>query len=168
MTSKEKTLDQVVQDLQGLGPGDLQVVADAVDALQQAGIDQHRFLIDFWGISAAQEGPGRWIARMPIKPQVLNMLRIVHGGATYTLADTVMGYAVWQQYQGQKACVTVEIKMTYIAPGRGRELVAEVEVLRAGATLAYTDCRVRDDTGRLVATASGTYYAWDPSQSLPD
>lgn len=168
MTEKQSSLESIVTQLEKLGPADLEVVAHALSALDQAPIDQHRFVIDFWGITMDEQGEGRLSARMPIRPQVLNPLGIVHGGVTYTLTDTVMGYAVWQQYQGQKAAVTVEVKITYLAPGRGEELIAEATILRAGNTLAYTECRVRDDRGRLVATATGTYYVWDPTQTLPD
>lgn len=168
LTEKDPSLDAIVQALGRLSPADLRVVGDAVAALRKAPIDNHLFLVDFWGIKLEQNSAGDWVGTMPITPQVLNPLQIVHGGASYTLADTAMGWAVWQQYQGQKAVVTVEIKMTYLAPGRGRELRAETRILRAGATLAYTECRIQDERGRLVAMATGTYYAWDPSASLPD
>lgn len=124
--------------------------------------------MDFWGITIDEAEGDAARARMPITPQVLNPLRIVHGGATYTLADTVMGFAAWRAYKGEKACVTVEIKISYIAPGRGKELVAEARVLRRGRTLTYVDCRIVDDQSRLVATATGTFFAWDPSQRLPE
>lgn len=168
ITNKPSSLESIVARLEKLGPADLEVVSHALSALDQAPIDQHRFVMDFWGITMEEAGEGRLVARMPIRPQVLNPLGIVHGGVTYTLTDSAMGYAVWQQYQGQKAAVTVEVKITYLAPGRGKELLAEATVLRAGNTLAYTECRVRDDRGRLVATATGTYYVWDLTQILPD
>ena len=168
MPREQPTAENLAVILQKLSPTELQVVADALAALKKAPIDKCRFLTDFWGITVEEETPGRWRGHMPIRPQILNRQHIVHGGATYTLADSLMGYAVWRRYQGTMACVTVEIKITYVAPGRGEELVAEVQVLRAGQTLAYTDCRVLDDTGRLVAVATGTFYVWDPSQPLPD
>lgn len=167
-TEKDPSLEAVVQALGQLSPGDLRVVGDAVAALHKAPIDSHLFLVDFWGIKLERNEAGDWVGTMPITPQILNPLQIVHGGASYTLADTVMGWAVWQQYEARKAVVTVEIKMTYLAPGRGKELRAETKILRAGATLAYTECRIQDERGRLVAAATGTYYSWDPSAALPD
>lgn len=165
---KQQLVESIAAGLKDLGPDDLAVVADAVASLKHVSIDQHRFVMDFWGIQSEQVDDGRVIARMPIRPQVLNPLGIVHGGVTATLADSVMGYAVWQQYHGQRAAVSVEVKTTYISPGRGKELIAEANILRAGSTLAYAECRIRDDRGRLVAAATGTYYVWDPTQVLPD
>lgn len=165
----EKTsLDSIITAIKALGPADKQVVADVLSALEKAPIDQYRFIMDFWGIEMELQSNGHMLGRMPITPQALNPLGIVHGGITFTLADTAMGVAVWEQYHGTRASVTVETKITYLAPGRGRQLIADVTVLRAGQTLAYTECRIQNDEGRLIATATGTYYVWDPTQKLPD
>ncbi|MHB9145693.1 MAG: PaaI family thioesterase [Symbiobacteriia bacterium] len=168
MAENTPSLDSAIAALKALGPADQKVVTDVLAALGKAPIDQNRFVMDFWGIEMERQANGHVLGRMPITPQALNPLGIVHGGITYTLADSAMGLAVWEQYHGSRAAVTVETKITYLAPGRGRELIADVTVLRAGQTLAYTECRIQNDEGRLIATATGTYYVWDPVQKLPD
>jgi acyl-coenzyme A thioesterase PaaI-like protein len=52
--------------------------------------------------------------------------------------------------------MTVELKVSFIEPGEGK-LIAEGRCLRAGKSLAFCEGEVRDQSGKLVAKALGTF-----------
>ncbi len=79
---------------------------------------------------------------------------VVHGGATYALADTVGGAAVVSL--SRDVSPTVDMRIDYLAPVTG-DIHAAAEVIRYGSSLAMVHVRVFDDDDTRVATAQGTY-----------
>jgi acyl-coenzyme A thioesterase PaaI-like protein len=53
-------------------------------------------------------------------------------------------------------CVTVEMKVSFMQPGRG-ELRAFARVLHRTTTMAYCEGEIRDSEGNFVAKALGTF-----------
>ncbi|HEV7580688.1 MAG TPA: PaaI family thioesterase [Mycobacterium sp.] len=87
-----------------------------------------------------------------------NTLGIVHGGAVCTLLDTVTGRALHTTLPAGVGYSTVEIKVNYlkavtVASGM---LTAVGTVVKAGSRIGFTEAKVRDASGKLVATASST------------
>ena len=80
---------------------------------------------------------------------------VVHGGVTYSLADTVGGAAVYSVV-GSSA-PTVDMRTDYLAPATGEQLHAEAETLRVGNALATVDVTVTDGSGTPVAECRGVY-----------
>jgi uncharacterized protein (TIGR00369 family) len=50
----------------------------------------------------------------------------------------------------------VELKINFFRPMRHGKLTAEAKVIKAGGTLGYVECDVKDQDGRLVAKAAST------------
>jgi uncharacterized protein (TIGR00369 family) len=48
------------------------------------------------------------------------------------------------------------LKINFLGAVRKDTLTAEARVLKAGSTLGYVECDVKDQTGRLVARAAST------------
>lgn len=71
------------------------------------------------------------------------------GGAVRTLRDEAEIRA--------RPHATSDLHVSYLAPARGRELVAEARVVKMGRTAAFTQVEVRDDGGRLVAMGLVTF-----------
>lgn len=78
---------------------------------------------------------------------------VAHGGATYSLADTVGGAAVISVTES--VAPTVDMRIDYLDPTTD-DLTATAEVLRVGESVAVTDIEV-SDADRRVATARGVY-----------
>ena len=56
---------------------------------------------------------------------------------------------------GQES-TTVELKVNFVRPALGKELVAEGNILHKGRRLVVGEMAVRDQGGKLVATGLGT------------
>lgn len=80
---------------------------------------------------------------------------VVHGGVTYSLADTVGGAAVYSVVGASTP--TIDMRIDYLAPATGEELRAEAETLRVGAGVAAVDVAVTDESGTRIAECRGVY-----------
>jgi uncharacterized protein (TIGR00369 family) len=88
---------------------------------------------------------------------------VMHGGVTMALLDVAMAHAA--RSPGQRdvpatpepvGVVTIEMKTSFMRPGEGR-LVAKARLLQRTASMAFCEGSVLDETGRLVAHATGTF-----------
>lgn len=79
---------------------------------------------------------------------------VAHGGATYSLADTVGGAAVMSLTED--VCPTIDMRIDYLAPVK-TDLHASADVIRHGSSVAMARADVEDADGTQVATAQGIY-----------
>lgn len=105
------------------------------------------------GIRFEDFAPGRARATMTVRPDMANHGGQAHGGAIYSLADAVFGYAC---NSANQASVAAYCSISYLAPvDVGETLSAEVrEIERSGRSGVY-DVTVRDAAGRVVALFRG-------------
>lgn len=89
------------------------------------------------------------------KDTFLNSAGIVHGGATATLCDVAMGYAVRSL---GKIPTTVEMKINYLSPALpNKKLQAVGNVIKSGSNLVVVEGQVYCD-GKLIIKSLGTYF----------
>lgn len=77
----------------------------------------------------------------------------LHAGVMAALADTAGGYAAYTLMDPADDVLTVEFKLNFLRPVRGRELIGRGRVLHAGGRLFVCEieaCSV-EDGGRLCA-----------------
>ena len=105
-------------------------------------------------IEEAREGYAR--LAMTIREDMLSGHGIIHGGMTFTLADTAFAYACNSRNVPH---VALSVTISFTAPGNlGETLVAEaVEVVSKARTGLY-DITVRSSTGTLIGTFRWTCY----------
>ncbi len=60
------------------------------------------------------------------------------------------------RWQRGETFTTVELKINFFRPVRQGRLTAEARVVKAGGTLGYVECDVKDNAGKLVAKAAST------------
>lgn len=112
--------------------------------------------MELLGIEVTHVEPGYAEGELPfgdhLRPS--NYGKVVHGGATYALADTVGGAAVVAQ--SEDVCPTVDMRIDYLAPVTD-DLFATAEVIRYGSNLAVSHVDLHDPDDNRVATAQGTY-----------
>jgi uncharacterized protein (TIGR00369 family) len=92
-----------------------------------------------------------------------NTLGMVHGGMVCTLLDTATGCALHTTLPEGVGYTTVEIKVNYlkavtVASGT---LTAVGTVVKAGSRIGFTEGKVTDASGKLVATATTTLLVFD-------
>ena len=52
---------------------------------------------------------------------------------------------------------TVDMRIDYIAPGRGKQFIGSAEVLRMGRKGCTTRMNMHNDEGKLIATGIASY-----------
>jgi uncharacterized protein (TIGR00369 family) len=100
--------------------------------------------------------PGRAVFEMQVDERYHNPLGTLHGGIYCDLADAAMGYAYAATLAERESFTTVELKINFFRAVRKATLIAEANVVKAGRTVAYVECDVKDQTGKLVAKAAST------------
>jgi uncharacterized protein (TIGR00369 family) len=100
--------------------------------------------------------PGRAVFELEAGERHHNPMGTLHGGVYCDLADAAMGYAYAATLAEGESFTTVELKINFLRPVRRATLIAEAKVVKAGSTLGYVECEVKDERGRLVAKAAST------------
>jgi uncharacterized protein (TIGR00369 family) len=100
--------------------------------------------------------PGREVFEMTAELRHHNPLGTLHGGVYCDLADAAMGWAYAATLVEGESFTTIELKINLLRAVRQGRLTAEGKVIRAGKTVGYVECEVKDQDGKLVAKASST------------
>lgn len=130
----------------------------SVDSQQ---VNDHVFPGRFPGVAKIElilAEPGKSECKIDVVEEHLNPGGVVHGGATYTMADTGMAFALMPMLQENELSTTVEIKMSYFKAVREGSITCKTDVIKKGKRIAFLESELRDDAGDIVARASGTYY----------
>lgn len=104
------------------------------------------------GVEIREAEPGRALCAMPLRPCHMNANNAPMGGAIFTLAD--FAYAVASNGFTDKIIVSQQMAITFLAPAKGTELLAEAKCLKAGRTTCLYEVDVRDELGTYVAHAT--------------
>lgn len=108
------------------------------------------------GFSLKAIEQGRAVFEMQVDERHHNPMGTLHGGIYCDVADAAMGYAYAATLGEGDSFTTVELKINFFRPVRNGKLTAEARVVRAGATLGYVECDVKDHEGNLLARAGST------------
>ena len=100
--------------------------------------------------------PGHAIFEMEADERHHNPMGTLHGGIYCDIADAAMGYAYAATLAEGETFTTIELKINFLRAVRKATLTAEAKVVKAGNTLGYVECDVKDQTGKLVAKAAST------------
>src|SRR5271170_4995472 len=100
--------------------------------------------------------PGWAVFELEADERHHNPMGTLHGGIYCDLADAAMGYAYAATLGDGETFTTVELKINFFRPVRKGTLTAEAKVIKAGGTLGYVECDVKDQDGKLVARAAST------------
>ena len=100
--------------------------------------------------------PGRAVFEMEADERHHNPMGTLHGGIYCDLADAAVGYAYAATLGEGETFTTIELKINFLRAVRRATLTAEARVVKAGSTVGYVECDVKDQTGRLVARAAST------------
>ncbi len=81
---------------------------------------------------------------------------VMHGGASFGLADTAVAAALFTIYRADELFLTIEMKINYLEPIPPGEVIGEAYVLRSSRRSAYAEVDIWSQ-GKLAARASTTY-----------
>lgn len=90
----------------------------------------------------------------------------VHGGVFASIIDAACFWAIFHNIEDQRAgATTVDLKLNYLAPAVSGKLIAKGSQIKLGKTLGYSEARVTDGEGRLLAHGTSTLMIL-PNNSL--
>lgn len=109
-----------------------------------------------------QEGYAR--AVKTIREEDTNPLGVAHGAVLFAVADTACGSAAASY--GRKS-VTLNAAYQFLRSGAvGDRITAEAREVKHGSTISVYDAVVKDQEGRLVGSATMTFYTLDQPLDL--
>lgn len=100
----------------------------------------------------------RGYARLQVEngDKTRNPSGIMHGGASFGLADTAVALALFSLYDFANALLTIEMKINYLEPIPPGMVTADAYVLRSSRRSAYCEVDIWAE-GKLAARANTTY-----------
>ena len=111
------------------------------------------------GIERLGEGDGYCKLRMTVRPEMCNGFDIIHGGVTFSFADSALAFAC--NSHGRQA-VSIETSISHILPIKpGEVIVATAEEKSCSNRIGIYDVRVEKENGELVALFKGTVFRKD-------
>ncbi|HTR79377.1 MAG TPA: PaaI family thioesterase [Gemmatimonadaceae bacterium] len=109
------------------------------------------------GLRLTAASDGHAVFEMDVDPaRFANPMGTVHGGILCDLADAAMGVAFASTLADGESFTTLELKINFLRPVWRATLTAEGSVTQRGRNVGLVECRVTDESGRLVAKASST------------
>lgn len=123
--------------------------------------------IDDLGVDFVEAPPGEGCVVLQLEPRHLNSLEVAHGGVLMTLLDVAMAVAGRSIDPESRGGVTVEMKTTFVQAGlAGSRLTASGKAYHRSTTMTFCEGEIRDESGRLVAKATGTFKTLRRNQSV--
>ena len=115
------------------------------------------------GIEVVEIGEGVSVLRMQVRKEMLNGFDVLHGGITYSLADSSLAFA--SNGHGIQS-VSVETSISHVSPVKeGDELETEVTEVNLTRSTGLYYVTVKNQEGKAVAHFRGTVYRtgkeWD-------
>lgn len=109
----------------------------------------------YLGIRMVEIGPGRAVAEVDVRDDLVHRFGVLHGGVLATLVDQVLGSAVYPVAPAGTWPATLEFKMNYLAPVRAGVVRAASRVVGMTSRTAVVHVDVTNGE-RPVAVAVGT------------
>ena len=117
----------------------------------------HFPLQDHLGMTVTSPEPGAGRATVEVTPSLHNPNGVVHGAVLFAMVDTAMGAATMSTLDEGMACASIEVHLRFLRPASSGRITAETTVVKGGRRIVQLDGRVLDETGQLIATASGSF-----------
>lgn len=146
--------------------------------------DELRFAIDFFvktagpefsqfmGFSIESPDFNTGIIKFDMKDRLIGnpYYRVLHGGIVSASLDTVGGHTVYlnlfhklkgkppeKQFEILSKIGTIDLRIDYLRPGRGKSFTAKGYILRMGSKVAVTRMELHNDEEVLIAVGTGVY-----------
>ena len=105
--------------------------------------------------------------RFDMRPELVGnpSRQILHGGVISATLDVAGGFAIMLSIAGESPVTptsfpnmgTIDLRVDYLRPGRGRHFIATARIVRKGSRIAVVHMELHNDTGELIATGGAAY-----------
>ena len=105
--------------------------------------------------------------RFDMRPELVGnpARQILHGGVISATLDVAGGFAIMLALAAEMTGIptsfpnmgTIDLRVDYLRPGRGKYFVATARIVRKGKRIAVAHMELHNDAGELIATGGGAY-----------
>ena len=105
--------------------------------------------------------------RFAMRPELVGnpTRQILHGGVISAALDVAGGFAIMMSVAAEMETPptsflnigTIDLRVDYLRPGRGKHFIATARVVRKGSRIAVVHMELHNDEGELIATGGGAY-----------
>jgi uncharacterized protein (TIGR00369 family) len=105
--------------------------------------------------------------RFDMRPELIGnpATKILHGGVISATLDVAGGFVIMLGLAHEMDSVptsfpkmgTIDLRVDYLRPGRGKYFVATARIVRKGSRIAVTHMELHNDAGELIATGGAAY-----------
>jgi uncharacterized protein (TIGR00369 family) len=155
--NNNEIIQKICDELKKFNVDELKQVKNTIHSLEETRESVLPYLARFMGIQIL----GNDQFSMELGLNNANNYGIAQGGAVYTLADIAIGFFIDFKLEEKKRVLTLEMKINYIKPGKGKRLIASPKIIYWRNKIAVCECAIEDDHGDLVAQTLGTFYITD-------
>ena len=114
------------------------------------------------GIERGDWGSGKSSVFLNIESKHCNKGGVAHGGLYTMMLDMALGGALVSILPKEEWCATTQLSISFISAARpGEKITAHGNVVKRGKNEAHLDGKITADSGRVIATATGTWAIWD-------
>jgi len=124
------------------------------------------------GMKFGVKGKDEGVVSFSMKDELVGnmMFSSLHGGVLATVIDAVGGFTTYlglidrnksltemEKLERFSKIGTIDLRVDYIRPGKGKNFAASAVLLRTGKKIAVTRMEVRNEASLLIAAGIGTY-----------
>ena len=93
---------------------------------------------------------------LEVNEKLLNPHRVLHGGVTYSMADTGMGAALYSCMDDDELCATIETKIVYFKAVTSGRLTCDTKLVHRSKRIATLESEIKHGKN-LIAKAIGSF-----------
>ena len=139
----------------------------AVQALMRKVMEEHIAFNKHLGLKVDSFDHDAPRLRFDMRPELIGnpARQILHGGVISATLDVAGGFAIMLSLAAEMTGIptsfpkmgTVDLRVDYLRPGRGKHFVATARIVRKGSRIAVTHMELHNDAGELIATGGAAY-----------
>ena len=114
------------------------------------------------GIQRGEWGKGKCTMTVDVQNFHTNKGGVAHGGLYTMMLDSSLGGALVSTLKKDEWCATTQLVTSFIDAAKiGDSLTATGRIVRRGRNVAHLEGEITTQSGRLIATAKGTWAIWE-------
>jgi uncharacterized protein (TIGR00369 family) len=114
-------------------------------------LDWNKGLFAHLGIELVAVDKDRVVATLKVRPELLTITEVVHGGTLMAFADTIGAAGTAANLAPGQNTATIESKTNFFAACRSGTLRAEATPLHKGKRTHVWQTRITDENGKLLS-----------------
>lgn len=112
------------------------------------------------------DGVSRWLGirweapdrvRLTIRDELINPAGLLSGPVAYAMIDYCMGSTLWGARESGERIATIGLSINYVQTARAGDVICTSTLDRRNDRIAVLSSRVEHESGRLLATAIGSF-----------